>query len=54
MTKKEILSLLETEANRYISQEGIPGPLSSLWGWRTIAETLRDLAKEIEKEYPDE
>ena len=37
-----------TAADRYMTADGEPGDLGSVWGWRTIARWLRTTADEID------
>ena len=48
---REITKTIRDKADQFMKEDGTPGPLSSSWGWRDQADTLRQLADEIEKKY---
>jgi hypothetical protein len=42
--------IIRKEADRYMLEDGTPGELCTIWGWRAIAEELRRVAAIVEKE----
>ncbi len=45
---EEIVKMVRDKADLFMKEDGSPGLLSSLWGWRDQADTLKQLADEIE------
>jgi hypothetical protein len=45
--RERLAARLEALADMYVTEEGVPGPMASAWGWRSIAKTYREEASEI-------